>query len=65
MRTAEGLFLPGTANPRAVLREEDIRIIRDAIRTSTLSQRKLARQYKVARATIWAIAHDITWVHVP
>ena len=36
----------------------------DAIRTSTLSQRKLAKQYGVTQATVWAVRQGKTWKHM-
>jgi len=50
----------GADNPRALLTDEDVRIIRG----SSESIRTLAKRFDVSRSTIHKIKQRLTWRHI-
>jgi hypothetical protein len=55
--------MPGEANPRAVLTDDDVRAIRTAYLNGTPAL-TLANRFGVKRPTIYNIAHGRRWKHV-
>ena len=54
----------GTANPMAVLNEEDVWSIREMLRLRLFSQAEIATDYGVSPMTLSRIATGQTWKHV-
>lgn len=54
----------GTANPNAVLTEDDVYAIRHMLRMKLFTQAEIVRSYKVAPMVISRIATGKSWQHV-
>lgn len=52
----------GSLNPRAILHESDIPVIRARLKRESIAA--IARAYGVGHAVIWRIDHNDTWRHV-
>lgn len=60
----KGRHARGERQSKARLTERDINPIRARL-AKGIHQTALAREYKVGITTIWNIAHNLTWRHVP
>lgn len=58
-----GTFIYGSKHPLSKLTEDNVRKIIE-LSSFGISQRKIARFYKVDQALIWRVIHRVSWPHV-
>lgn len=63
-RTKPGNFARGSDASRVALTEDDVRGIRLAASSGSISQRALAARYGVTKSAVYSVIHRLTWSHV-
>lgn len=62
----DGLYKPirGSKNASSILTESDVSVIRKIYAMGNITQREIAKKYKVHYVTIWDIIHKKNWAHI-